>query len=78
MQALAQCIKEIRDAASTDKLLALLAKSDDSKQSMEDINALLNELNASLNSVAYRFVLHAALAKHHGNHEALGNATPKC
>ena len=71
MQALAQCIKEIRDAASTDKLLALLAKSDASKQSMKDINILLNELDPSLDSVAYLFVLHAALAKHYDNHEAL-------
>jgi hypothetical protein len=71
MQALARVIQDIRDSASTDKLSAFLAKSDVSKQSMNDITALLSALDPSSDFVAYLFVLHAALAKHHENHQAL-------
>jgi hypothetical protein len=71
MQALARGFMELRGSASSDKLTASLAKSDASKLSLRDITELLSELDPKLDSVAFLFVLNAALTKHRDNHEAL-------
>jgi hypothetical protein len=71
MQALAATFKELRHPSAIDKLSAALIKSDVAKQSLNDITDILGELDPSVDSVAYLFVLHAALAKNGNRHEAL-------
>jgi hypothetical protein len=71
MQALASTFKELRHPTHIDKLSAALITSDVSKQSLHEITDILGELDPSVDSIAYLFVLHAALAKNKDRHEAL-------
>lgn len=71
MQALARTFKELRHPVPIEMLSTALIKSEVSKQSLNDITDILGELDPSMDSVAYLFVLHAALAKHADRHEAL-------
>jgi len=71
MQAFARQIKELRGAGSSEKLSATLAKSDASKMPLQSITDILSELDPEIDSVAFLFLLHAALALNGNNTEAL-------
>jgi hypothetical protein len=71
MQELVRTIKEHRDSVLIDQLRIILGKSDASKKSISDITDLLSELDPSLDSFAYLFILDAALDKHYDKPEAL-------
>ncbi len=71
MQELARSFKELRHPAPVDKLSAALIKSDVSRLSLNEITDILGELDPFMDSVAYLFVLHAALSKHADRYEAL-------
>jgi hypothetical protein len=74
MQALARVIKANRDPSSEKELKAVLGKSDASNQSLQSISDILSELDPSLDSFAYQYFLHAALAKHRDQCDALLNS----
>jgi hypothetical protein len=71
MQGLVRDIKGLRGAESSAQLSATLAKSDAPKMSLQSITDILGELNPEIDSVAFLFFLHAALALNGNSTEAL-------